>query len=102
MANRKKSPTKRPKKPGARASKKAARAATGVPGVKIERFRQNMACKLSEDEVLERSRRISRQLSEKALRVEAARSATAHLRAETKQIDAEVSRLSQEINDGAC
>lgn len=102
MATRKKSPEKRPKaKAPPKRSEPKTKAAT-KPDVKVERFRQNMRCELSEDEIVERSRRISRQLSEKALRVEAAKSATAHLKAEIKQIDAEVSRLAQEVNDGAC
>lgn len=102
MANRKKSPSKRPKKkePRAAAPKKAA-TDKHAPDVKIERFRQNMRCELTNEELNEKARQVARKLSEKALRVEAAKSATAHLKAEIKQIDAELSRLSQEINDGA-
>lgn len=106
MANRKKSPSKRPKKKEPRAA--APKAKTGpaasetrAPDTKIERFRQNMRCELSGDELNEKARQVARKISEKALRVEAAKSATAHLKAEIKQIDAELSRLSQEINDGA-
>lgn len=101
MANRKKSPSKRPKKatPRVAASKKEE---VLRPDTKVERFRQNMRVELTDQDILERSRRVSRALSEKALRVEAAKSATAHLKAEIKQIDSEISRLSQEVNDGAC
>lgn len=70
--------------------------------VKVEYFRQNMRCDLSDEDMVERSSRIARQVSEKALRVEAVKSATAHLKAEIKQIDAEIARLAQELNDKAC
>ncbi len=95
MATRKKA--EKTKKPKDESAPKTLEADT-----KIEHFRQNMRCELTEAEKLEKGRRVSRQLSEKALRVEAAKSATAHLKAEIKQIDAEISRLAQEINDGAC
>jgi len=103
MANRKKSPSKRPKEKTPRASKPKAKSATDKqqPDTKIERFRQNMRCELSSDELNDKAKQVAHKLSEKALRVEAAKSATAHLKAEIKQIDAEISRLSQEINDGA-
>lgn len=96
MAARKKKAAEKPKAPRAKASKLGAPADT-----KIERFRQNMRCELSEADINERSRRVAHQLSEKAIRIEAAKSATAHIKAEIKQIDADISRLAQEINDGA-
>lgn len=94
MASTKKKDPK-PKKP------KGTKRAVMNRDEKVEHFRQNMRCELTEDEKNDRSKRIAHQLSEKAIRIEAAKSATAHIKAEIKQIDADISRLAQEINDGA-
>ncbi len=92
MAGKKKDP--KPRKPKAPKPSKA--------DVKIEHFRQSMRCELSDEEILERSRRQSRLLSEKALKQEEIKGMTAHLKASVKQIDAEISKCTAEINDGAC
>jgi hypothetical protein len=91
MAAKKKDP--KPKKPKGEKAR---------PDVKIEHFPQSLRCELTDDEILERSRRQSRLLSEKALKQEEIKGMTAHLKASVKQIDAEISKCTAEINDGAC
>jgi hypothetical protein len=94
MASRKKSPEKRPK---AKSAPKRSE-----PKEKVEHFPASMRCDLSEREIVERSKRVSRLLSDKALKQEEIKGTTQHLKASVKQIDAEISKLSQEINDSAC
>jgi hypothetical protein len=99
MATRKKK-TEKPKEESTEDAKPA-RTKGGKPDTKIEHFSQNLRCALADSEIVERSKRVSRLLSDKALKQEEIKSATAHLKASVKQIDAEISKLSQEVNDSA-
>jgi len=85
-AAKKKSTAKKPKSP---------------PDVKVESFVQNLRVELSDDERLEHGARLAHLHSEKALKVEAAKAATAHLRSQIKEVEAEISRLSREVGDKA-
>jgi hypothetical protein len=97
MAAKKKDP--KPKKPkgNGHTPKRTVKA-----DVKIEHFNRSLRCELSEGEVNERAKRITRLLSQKAQRQEAAKAATAHLKAEIKEFDAEIGKLAREVDDSAC
>jgi hypothetical protein len=97
MAAKKKDPKPRKPKGNGHTPKRTAKA-----DVKIEHFNRSLRCELSEGEVNERAKRITRLLSQKAQRQEAAKAATAHLKAEIKEFDAEIGKLAREVDDSAC
>lgn len=105
MATRKKSPEKRPKAkaPPKRTEPKAkTKAAPMKPAdTKVERFRQNLRCKLSPENLAEKSDRMAHVIGERENLIAEAKSATAHLKAQIKEKDAEIGKLSAQIRDKA-
>jgi hypothetical protein len=107
MANRKKSPAKRPKEKTPRASKpksaKASKAVTpsGKPDTKVERFTRSLRCNLEAGDLAAMADRMAHVIGEKENLVAQSKSATAHLKAQIKEKDAEIGKLSAQIRDKA-
>jgi hypothetical protein len=90
-----KKPTKdpKPKKPKEKGAK---------GDVKIEHFQQPMPCALSPEEVIDRGNKVMKLLSDKEMKQADIKSVTAHLKADIKQIDADIAKLSKEHTEKRC
>jgi hypothetical protein len=90
-----KKPTKdpKPKKPKEKGAK---------GDVKIEHFQQPMPCALSPEEVIDRGNKVMNLLSDKEMKQADIKSVTAHLKADIKQIDADIAKLSKEHTEKRC
>jgi hypothetical protein len=98
MAPKKKSPTKKPKPS---APKLDAQAAKQRPDTKVEKFRSRLRVLLSKESVAERADRMAHVIGERENLVAQAKAATAHLKAQIKEKDAEIGALSAQIRDKA-
>lgn len=103
MATKKKDPKKKPKAHAPKSSN--ARGDADVmrqkPDVKVDRFRSNLRVMLSPEALAEKSDRMAHVIGEKENLVAEAKSATAHLKAQIKEKDAEIGKLSAQIRDKA-
>jgi hypothetical protein len=99
MAPKKK--TEKTKKPKPSAPKLDAAAAKERPDTKVERFRSRLRVLLPRDAVAERADRMAHVIGERENLVAQAKAATAHLKAQIKEKDAEIGALSAQIRDKA-
>lgn len=74
---------------------------SGEPNVKIERFARTLRVELSPEEVARRADRCAHVVAEREGKVEEAKTATAHIKARIKELDAELRSLSNEVRDKA-
>jgi hypothetical protein len=75
--------------------------ASKINDVKIERVTRKLRVELTTEEVAKRADRCAHLVAERSSKKEAQKSATAHANAEIKQLDAELSSLSNEVRDKA-
>lgn len=73
----------------------------GTPEVKIEPFQRNLRCKLTQEELTDRSQRAAHLLGERDHKDEELKAASKHGRAQIAELDAELRRVSSEVRDGA-
>jgi hypothetical protein len=100
MAPKKKKDPK-PKKPKPSAPKLDAEAAKQRPDTKVEKFHARLRVVLSKEEVAEKADRMAHVIGERENLVAQAKAATAHLKAQIKEKDAEIGSLSAQIRDKA-
>jgi hypothetical protein len=74
---------------------------SGEPNVKIERFARTLRVELTPEEVARRADRCAHVVAEREGKVEEAKTATAHIKARIKELDAELRSLSNEVRDKA-
>jgi hypothetical protein len=75
---------------------------SGTADTRVDRFRQNLRCNLTAQELAQHAGRVAHIVSERDLKVEAAKAAVSHIKSQIKELDAELRRLSTEIRDKAC
>ena len=71
------------------------------PSVKIERLTRTLRVELSLGEVAKRADRCAHVVAEREGKAEEAKTATAHIKARIKELDAELRSLSNEVRDKA-
>jgi hypothetical protein len=102
MAPKKKTEkTKKPKEGKSAAPKLDAAAAKERPDTKVEKFHARLRVVLSKEEVAEKADRMAHVIGERENLVAQAKAATAHLKAQIKEKDAEIGSLSAQIRDKA-
>jgi hypothetical protein len=103
MAPKKDPKPKKPKekKPKGSAPKLDAQAAKQLPDTKVEKFKSRLRVLLPKDAVAERADRMAHVIGERENLVAQAKAATAHLKAQIKEKDAEIGALSAQIRDKA-